>query len=103
MKQKVLFLCTQNSARSQKAEGYIKTYYKDKYDSFSAGLKPTKINPYAIEVIKEVGIDISNQYSKSIDEFKNIKFDIVVTVCNNVKEACPYFPGEKIIHKKLDY
>ena len=102
MKKRVLFLCTQNSTRSQIAEGFLKTYYRDRYDSFSAGLKPTKINPYAIEVMKEIGIDISNQYSKNINEYKNSSFDIVATVCNNVRETCPYFPGKKIIHKNFN-
>ncbi|UCF50371.1 MAG: arsenate reductase ArsC [Thermoplasmatales archaeon] len=99
MKQKILFLCTQNSARSQIAEGFLKTFYRDKYEVFSAGLRPCSLNPYAVEVMKEIGIDISNQYSKSIYKFKNIRFDIVVTVCDNVKETCPFFPGKKIIHK----
>jgi arsenate reductase len=98
MKQKVLFLCTNNSARSQIAEGFLKAFYQDKYDSYSAGLHSTKLSPYATEVMKEIGIDISNQFSKNIEEFKEEKFDYVVTVCSNVKESCPFFPGKKIIH-----
>jgi arsenate reductase len=101
-KKKVLFLCTYNSARSQIAEGLLDTYFRYKYESFSAGIKPTSINPYAVEVMKEIGIDISNHYSKSINEFKDKKFDYVVTVCNNAKESCPFFPGKKIIHKGFD-
>jgi arsenate reductase len=81
------------------AEGLLKTYFKDKYESFSAGIEPTSINPYAVEVMKEIGIDLSDQYSKSINEFHGKKFDFVVTVCDNAKETCPFFPGDKIIHK----
>ena len=71
IKKKVLFLCTNNSIRSQMAEGILKTYYKDKYDSFSAGINPAPINPYAVEVMKEIGIDLSNQNSKSIKKFQD--------------------------------
>lgn len=99
MIQKVLFLCIHNSARSQMAEGFLKAYYRDKYESYSAGLQPSKLNPYAVQVMKEIGIDISDQYSKSIEEFQDIKFDFVITVCDKAKEACPFFPGEKILHK----
>jgi len=102
MKQKVLFLCTHNSARSQIAEGLLRTLYGNNYDAHSAGLEPTTLNPYAMEVMKEIGIDLSKQYSKSINDFKEIKFDFVVTVCDNAREACPFFPGKKVIHKSFD-
>jgi arsenate reductase len=102
MKQKVLFLCTHNSARSQIAEGLLKTIYSKKYDVYSAGTQPTKVNPYAIKVMKEIGIDISSNRSKSIQEFRDKTFDIVVTVCDNAKEACPFFPGKKIIHRGFE-
>ena len=102
MKQKVLFLCTQNSARSQMAEGFLKTLFSEKYDSYSAGLKPYKINFFAVEVMKEAGIDISKQYSKNINEYKNITFDLIITVCDNAKETCPFFPGGKLIHKNFN-
>ncbi len=102
MKQKVLFLCTHNSARSQIAEGLLRTLYGNNYDAYSAGLEPTTLNPYAMEVMKEIGIDLSKQYSKSINDFKEIKFDFVVTVCDNAREACPFFPGKKVIHKSFD-
>ena len=95
MKQKVLFVCKNNSARSQIAEGFLKAFFKDKYETFSAGIQPTSINPYAIEVMKEIGIDISEQYSKSIKEFQDIKFAYVVTVCDDVKEKCPIYYGKK--------
>jgi len=98
-KKKVLFLCTNNSARSQMAEAMLKTYFRDKYKSFSAGIKPTSVSPYAVEVMKEIGIDLSDNYSKSIDQFKDEKFDFVVTVCDKAREICPFFPGKKIMHK----
>ncbi|MCX8094686.1 MAG: arsenate reductase ArsC [Caldisericia bacterium] len=94
-KKRVLFICTHNSARSQIAEGLINHFLKNKYIGFSAGTKPTNVNPLAIEVMKEIGIDISNYRSKSILEFKGEKFDYVVTVCDSAKENCPFFPGAK--------
>ena len=101
VKKSVLFLCSHNSCRSQMAEGLLKSYYSDSYDVFSAGIIPTNVNPYAVEVMKEIGIDISSNSSKSIDEFKDKKFDIVVTVCDDAKEVCPFFPGKKILHKNF--
>jgi arsenate reductase len=101
-KEKVLFLCTNNSIRSQIAEGLLNTILGSKYIAFSAGINPTIINPYAVEVMKEIGIDLSKQYSKVIDDFKGENFDIIVTVCDNAKEACPFFPGKKIIHKSFE-
>jgi arsenate reductase len=98
-KEKVLFICTSNSARSQIAEGLLRSFFGDKYEVYSAGINPTTINPYAIEVMKEIGIDISSQRSKNIEEFRNQKFDYVVTVCDNSNEVCPFFPGKNIIHK----
>jgi len=98
-KKKVLFLCTHNSARSQMAEGLLNTLYGNKYDAFSAGLLPTHVSSYAVEVMKDYGIDLSTHQSKSIDVFKKKNFDYVVTVCNNAKENCPFFPGKKVIHK----
>lgn len=101
MKKKVLFICTYNSVRSQMAEGLMKTLFHDTFEVFSAGIIPTGVNPYAIEVMKEIGIDISNNRSKSIEEFKDANFDYVVTVCDNAKEACPFFPGKKILHQSF--
>ena len=95
MKEKVLFICTHNSARSQMAEGFLRAMYGDYYDVYSAGIEPSKVNPYAIKVMAEIGIDISTQYSKNIDVFSGIKFDYVVTVCNQAKESCPLFQGGK--------
>ncbi|MBN2603117.1 MAG: arsenate reductase ArsC [Candidatus Thermoplasmatota archaeon] len=101
-KKRVLFLCTHNSARSQMAEGLLRSLYGDSYLVDSAGLVPTSINPYAIKVMKEIGIDITNQSSKSIENFRDEKFDYVVTVCDHAKEACPFFPGNKLIHKGFE-
>lgn len=99
-KKRVLFICTHNSARSQMAEGIMNALYGDKFQAFSAGTNPSKVNPLAIEVLKEIGIDISYHRSKSIDEFKGETFDYVVTVCDNAKENCPYFPGgKKYVHR----
>ena len=97
MKSKVLFICTNNSARSQIAEGFLNFLYND-YEAFSAGTKQSSLNPYAVKVMKEIGIDISQQKSKNIDVFRNQNFDFVVTVCDNAKENCPFFPGKKVIH-----
>ena len=92
-KEKVLFLCTHNSVRSQMAEGLLRAYYGDKYEVYSAGTHPTFVHPKAIEVMKEINIDISKQYSKSIEDLPEKYFDYVVTVCNHAREACPFFPG----------
>jgi len=91
---KVLFLCTGNSCRSQMAEGLLRHYYGDKYEVYSAGTKPSIVHPKAIQIMQEIGIDISNQRSKSVNEFKNESFDYVITVCDNAKESCPIFPGK---------
>jgi arsenate reductase len=102
MKKKVLFLCTHNSARSQMAEGLLNTLYGEKYEARSAGVTPTKINPYVVKAMAEIGIDISGNRSKSIEEFRGKSFNYVVTVCDNARETCPFFPGEKIIHKAFE-
>ncbi len=102
MKKKVLFICTHNSARSQMAEGFLKTLFGDRYEAYSAGTHPTKVNPYAIKAMAEIGIDISNHRSKSIEEFRGVRFDYVVTVCDNAKENCPFLPGAKVyLHKSF--
>ncbi len=82
-KTKVLFLCTHNSARSQMAEGLLRFLYGDEYEVFSAGTNPTQVNPLAIKVMDEIGIDISGQYSKSLDVFKDVDIDLVVSVCRS--------------------
>lgn len=95
----VLILCTGNSARSQMAEGLLKHITQSRYEVCSAGTKPSVVRPEAIEVLREIGVDISNNRSKSVDEFAGLKFDYVLTVCDNAKENCPYFPAKtKFIH-----
>lgn len=102
MKKTVLFLCTHNSARSQIAEALLNTLPGDRYKARSAGITPTKINPYVVKAMAEIGIDISKNRSKSIEEFRGENFNYVVTVCDSAKEACPFFPGEKVIHKAFE-
>lgn len=93
MKAKILVLCTGNSCRSQMAEGILKVMYPD-FEIFSAGTRPEKnVNPYAIEVMKEIGIDISGHYPKNADQFTGMDFEYVITVCDNAKEICPVFIG----------
>lgn len=94
-KKKILFICTGNSARSQMAEGLVNFFYNDKFEAFSGGTKPSKVNPYAIKAMIEIGIDISNQRSKHFSEFYGIKIDLAMTVCDNAKKVCPVFPGAK--------
>ena len=98
MKQKVLFICMHNSARSQISEGLLSKLYGDRYEAYSAGVVSLSVNPYAVEVMKEIGIDISMHRSKSIEEFRGMMFDYVVTVCNTAKQSCPFFPGRMILH-----
>ena len=103
MKKKILFICTHNSARSQIAEGLIKHQYGEQFEAFSAGTKPTQVNPYAIKVMSEIRIDISKHQSKSINNFEGMEFDYVVTVCDQAKESCPFFPSSKFfIHKSFE-
>ena len=99
MKQRVLILCTGNSARSQMAEGILRDLEDESYDVESAGLDPSHVRPEAIEVMREIGIDISSHRSKSVDEFTGQRFDYVITVCDNANESCPVFPtGTERIH-----
>lgn len=99
MKRNILILCTGNSCRSQMAEGVLRHFGSDKFDVFSAGTKPSHVNPIAIQVMKEIGIDISKHRSKHVDEFKDQKMDYVISVCDNAKEACPIFPaGTQRLH-----
>ena len=88
-KMKILFLCEHNSARSQMAEGLLRHVYGDKYEVFSAGSNPMQVNPFATKVMTEIGIDISKQTSKSIEEFRNKEIDLVVSVCrSSAKLTC---------------
>lgn len=94
MKKKILILCTGNSCRSQMAEGFLKSFDSE-LEVFSAGTKPAeRVNPKAIQVMKEVGIDISKNYPKDVEQFVNEAFDYVITVCDNAKETCPVFTGK---------
>jgi arsenate reductase (thioredoxin) len=95
MKSKVLFLCTHNSARSQMAEGLLRDLAGDRFESLSAGTEVTRVNPFAIEVMQELGIDLHGHRSKAIDEFAGETIDYLITVCDSAKEACPYFAGAK--------
>lgn len=84
------------------AEGLLRSLYGDSFESYSAGVHPTKVHPQVEEVMKEIGIDISKHFSKSIKKFINKKFDYVVTVCDKAQESCPFFPGaRKIMHKSF--
>jgi arsenate reductase (thioredoxin) len=97
--ERVLILCTGNSARSQMAEGLLRHLASNAAGVFSAGVAPAIVRPEAIEVLAEIGIDISNHRSKSVDEFLGQEFDYVITVCDNANEQCPVFPGKtKRIH-----
>ncbi|MDE1920045.1 MAG: arsenate reductase ArsC [Candidatus Omnitrophica bacterium] len=99
MKKKVLILCTGNSCRSQMAEGVLRHYKREEFEVFSAGTKPSAVDPMAIRVMKEIGIDISGHRSKHVDEFKGRRMDYVFTVCDNAKESCPVFPGAtRVLH-----
>lgn len=101
-KKKILVICRHNSARSQMAEGFLESLYSDHFEAKSAGLEPSAVNPYAIKVMSEIGIDISHHRSKSVKEFVGTKFDYIVTVCDEAKEMCPFFPGGgEYIHKSF--
>jgi arsenate reductase (thioredoxin) len=94
MTKNILVLCTGNSCRSQIAEGYLKHFLGDKAKVYSAGIETHGVNPRAITTMKEEEIDISNHTSNHIDEYQNIDFDFVITVCDNAKERCPFFPSK---------
>lgn len=90
---KVLFLCTGNSCRSQMAEGWLRHYAGDRAHAFSAGTKPSAVNPMAVAVMRERGVDISGHSSKHVDDLAKEDFLFVITVCDAAREACPVFPG----------
>lgn len=102
-KKRVLILCTGNSARSQMAEGLLRWMAGDRFEVLSAGVEPSQVRPQAIEAMREIGIDISKQHSKSVEEFAEQEFDYVITVCDNANERCPVFPGQtKRLHWSFD-
>ena len=92
-KQRVLFICTHNSARSQMAEGFLRAWGGDDFEAFSAGTEATEVRPLAIEVMNDLGVDISGHESKSLDRYLNQPFDWVISVCDEARTACPVFPG----------
>jgi arsenate reductase len=92
-KQSVLFLCTGNSCRSQMAEGLLRQLAGDRFEVASAGMEPSSVNPLAIAAMREIGVDISRQRSKSVEEFRGQPFTYVITVCDNANARCPIFPG----------
>ena len=102
-KEKVLFLCNRNAARSQIAEGLLKSLYGEYYDVKSAGNDPSTLSTYAVQVMAEIGVDISRYRSKSLKRFDGIKFDYVVTVCGGTGEVCPVFlGGKKYLHEPFE-
>lgn len=102
-KKSVLILCTGNSARSQMAEGLLKHICGDRFDIQSAGTRPIGVSPESIAVLAEKGIDISANESKSVDLFAGREFDYVLTVCDNARENCPYFPAKtKLVHHAFE-
>ena len=90
---KVLFLCTENACRSQMAEGLVNHDLAGKVKAFSAGVQPSRVNPRAVQVMAELGIDISRQRAKSVDEFADATIDLVITLCDQAQQQCPMFPG----------
>ncbi|KAF0188535.1 MAG: arsenate [Desulfobulbaceae bacterium] len=102
-KSKILFLCTGNSCRSQMAEGWCRHLLSDRFDCASAGIERHGLNPLAVKVMAEAGIDISAHYSKTTAELGDQEFDFVITVCGHADENCPFFPAKtKVIHHGFD-
>jgi len=100
---KVLFLCTGNSCRSQMAEGWARNIHGEHVEVYSAGTAPHSIDPRAVKVMDKAGVDISRQTSNHVNEYLDIPFDLVVTVCDRAREVCPVFPGEgKKLHHSFD-
>ena len=102
-KRKVLFLCTGNSCRSQMAEGWCRHLNGDIMEAYSAGIETHGLNPYAVKVMAEAGVDISGHTSKLLTALDGIEFDYVITLCGHANETCPFFPGKtKVIHMGFD-
>jgi arsenate reductase (thioredoxin) len=100
---KVLFLCTGNSCRSQMAEGWARHLKGDLLEAYSAGIERHGLNPYAVKVMAEAGVDLSNHFSKTLDDLQGVAFDYVVTVCGHASENCPVFPGKaKVVNVGFD-
>ena len=102
-KKELLFLCTGNSCRSQMAEAWTRHLKADEFDAYSAGVQIKAVDPRAIKAMAEVGLDISKHKSKDVDTLGSLEFDYVITLCDNARESCPYFPAKtKLIHKGFD-
>jgi arsenate reductase len=100
---KILFLCTGNSCRSQMAEGWARHLLGASMQAYSAGIETHGLNPRAVRVMAEAGVDISRHRSKHLDELEGIDFDLVITVCNHARERCPIFPGEaRVMHRDFE-
>jgi len=102
-KKRVLFVCTHNAARSQMAEGLLRTLAGDRYEVYSAGTEPSRVHPLAIAAMQELGIDLSEHRSEHVDAYAGLQMDYVITVCDNAKESCPYVPArERILHRSFE-
>jgi arsenate reductase len=102
-KARILFLCTGNSCRSQMAEEWTRHLKGNQFEAYSAGVEPRRVDPRAIKAMAEAGIDISRQKSKDVDALGSMEFDYVITLCDNARESCPYFPAKtKLIHRGFD-
>ncbi len=102
-KLKILFLCTRNSCRSQMAEGWARALHGDRVEPYSAGTDPGRVDPRAIAVMREAGVDLSGHRSKRLQEFEGVRFDAVVTVCDKAHESCPVFPAaDRRLHEGFD-
>lgn len=98
-RQRILFICTANAARSQMAEGLLRARYGDRFEVFSAGTRQSKVSTRAIAVMQEIGIDISHHYSKTLDEWEGQPFDLAITLCDKAHGVCPVVPGaQKTLH-----
>ena len=102
-KQRILFLCTGNSCRSQIAEAWTRHLKGDLFDAYSAGVEPKEVDPRAIKAMAEAGVDVSAQKSKDVSTLGDLEFDYVVTLCDHASEACPFFPAKtRVMHRGFD-
>lgn len=101
-KKRVLFVCTGNRARSQIAEGLLRHIAADRFEAQSAGTRPSGMSELTIETMREVGIDVSGQWSKSVEDVAGQRFDYVITVCDSAREECPLFPGGETLHWSIE-
>ena len=101
-KKTILFMCTHNSSRSQMAEGLVNHFHRNRWEASSAGTSATKVNPYTIKVMKEIGVDISKQVSKDANKMFGKHFDIIATMCSEAEDECPFFiEGDEYVHKSF--